>query len=31
MSEDEVLDLLAYFLSGGDPKHPAFNDRDRLK
>ena len=24
MSEDDVLDLLAYFISGGDPKHPAF-------
>lgn len=27
MSEDDVLDLLAYFISGGDPKHAAFNDR----
>jgi putative heme-binding domain-containing protein len=25
MSKDDVLDLLAYLLSGGDPKHPAFN------
>ena len=31
MSEDDVLDLLAYFISGGDPKHPAFNDRDVRK
>ncbi|MFL2921585.1 MAG: c-type cytochrome, partial [Limisphaerales bacterium] len=31
MSEDDVLDLLAYFISGGDPKHPAFNDREVRK
>lgn len=31
MREDDVLDLLAYFISGGDPKHPAFNDRDIRK
>ena len=24
MREDEVMDLLAYILSGGDPNHPAF-------
>jgi putative heme-binding domain-containing protein len=24
MREDEVMDLLAYILSGGNPKHPAF-------
>jgi len=24
MSKDDVLDLLAYFISGGDPQHPAF-------
>ena len=24
MSKDEVLDLLGYFISGGDPEHPAF-------
>ena len=28
MSEEDVLDLLAYFISGGDPEHSAFNDRD---
>jgi hypothetical protein len=28
MSKDDVLDLLAYFISGGDPEHSAFNDRD---
>ncbi len=28
MSEDGVLDLLAYFISGGDPKHAAFNNGD---
>ena len=28
MSEDDVLDLLAYFISGGDPQHPAFDDSD---
>jgi len=27
MSEDDVLDLLAYFISGGDPKHPAFRKK----
>jgi hypothetical protein len=24
MTKDEVLDLVAYTLSGGDPKHEAF-------
>ena len=24
MSKDDVLDLLAYLISAGDPKHPAF-------
>jgi hypothetical protein len=24
LGEDEVLDLLAYLLSRGDPKHPVF-------
>ena len=24
MSKDDVYDLLAYLISGGDPKHPAF-------
>ena len=25
MTKDDVLDLLAYFISGGDRKHPAFS------
>jgi len=25
MSKDDVYDLLAYFISGGDPKHSAFH------
>lgn len=28
MSKDDILDLLAYFISGGDPEHPAFNDKN---
>jgi hypothetical protein len=24
MSKDDIYDLLAYFISGGDPKHSAF-------
>ena len=27
MSEEDVLDLLAYFISGGDPKDPAFRKK----
>jgi hypothetical protein len=26
MSKDDVLDLLAYFISGGDPESSAFNN-----
>ena len=27
MSKDDILDLLAYFISGGDPQHPAFQKK----
>lgn len=31
MSKDDVFDLLAYFISGGDPKHPVFNQGGNQK
>jgi hypothetical protein len=24
LTKDEILDLMAYLISGGDPQHPAF-------
>jgi len=28
MNKDELLDLIAYLISGGDSKHPAFKSNE---